>query len=765
METQLGITISGKPFGVDAITWSEDGIIAACTDTYIHLITPIIAGLSSDYGNYKVNTIINDLLPESADFDESRVLEKPLDPSYSIPEMYRCTSWSPTGLSRIYGCLLTVVTTKHRVLLFELGKNTSNWSLHTDMTPLLMSDTLQDSDTGTFENLEQIHQFHSLYAVWSPIIVTDPLMPNPALMAISNQAGEVSLWSYSVVCGIQHQTTFKPHSSFVNLMRWSKWRKYDNYYIGYLLSTSTNGTVTLTSVKVIYDPSSIRSVETDTISTWFEENSGSISMIKLWDESGDSIKILIAKYVNVYSAVLKVQEDKKLVLEGDWMDYTVPRTAVGVSGGYFGNEGHYIRLFTYEGDGLVLSYQNGNLELVDHLSVGMTKKLQSKFKQQWVEDVSKNEDEDLLNNLDMIPQVWGVDSTPNGLYSAIMYTIKPVVDIHTYGESRDSTSITFLIHPKINGVNANQKLLKDLERYIHDPDFFFTYPVQSILHEQLEFILDEEENESLMACLHQLNDLMEKPNDDNSRWAHSSICRRVFSPTNAIASRIIFYFNNELKNYKLQDNTRAFLLEMDMKSRSYIICSFFQSILSYCNERDDQFWKSLSDDDISQMVLWCDRVLYEVLPLPSSDLLQTVKTAYDKLQQHRPSSPALDNLSIEVGIVDSALNGNNVMNVDIRPKQKCPACDNWIPFSIGAICVCSTGHAFDRCAVTLKVITSPLYQCCINCGVKRLQLTMDGDNQQNASSSMSLSDTVLSECWKCLYCGSDMEAITCGSSR
>lgn len=69
----------------------------------------------------------------------------------------------------------------------------------------------------------------------------------------------------------------------------------------------------------------------------------------------------------------------------------------------------------------------------------------------------------------------------------------------------------------------------------------------------------------------------------------------------------------------------------------------------------------------------------------------------------------------------------------------------------------STDVPIDRCSVTLQVIASPVYQSCIKCGSTRLPLPTVDTNAQHPSSMLSVSDTVLLNCWMCIYCGSDME--------
>lgn len=66
-------------------------------------------------------------------------------------------------------------------------------------------------------------------------------------------------------------------------------------------------------------------------------------------------------------------------------------------------------------------YQDGTWNTDEPLSTDVTKKLQLKYRQQWMEETSKYEEEDILNGMDMVPRVWGVGTTPHGLYSAVLF--------------------------------------------------------------------------------------------------------------------------------------------------------------------------------------------------------------------------------------------------------------------------------------------------------------------------------------------------------
>lgn len=55
-----------------------------------------------------------------------------LETSYYNNEGFRCVNWSQTGLAKTQSCFLAVVTTKHRVLLYQSAVRdpiNSDWQL------------------------------------------------------------------------------------------------------------------------------------------------------------------------------------------------------------------------------------------------------------------------------------------------------------------------------------------------------------------------------------------------------------------------------------------------------------------------------------------------------------------------------------------------------------------------------------------------------------------------------------------------------------
>lgn len=104
---------------------------------------------------------------------------------------------------------------------------------------------------------------------------------------------------------------------------------------------------------------------------------------------------------------------------------------------------------------------------------------------------------------------------------------------------------------------------------------------------------------------------------------------------------------------------------------------------------------------------------------------------------------------------------------DRKPREKCPVCDELVNIIDGGLVAqCNAGHFWGKlahysiyqllltlfafvelCSMTKRVLYAPNTRKCVTCGAKSLQPT----NQKQ-----SLTDFILTNCWKCIYCGSGL---------
>ncbi|KAI8068304.1 hypothetical protein BC940DRAFT_299643 [Gongronella butleri] len=678
------------------------------------------------------------LLAENADLGERNVTIKELTASYGMAESYRHCTWSPTCLSPSYGCLLTAVTTKNRVLLFHCRPKTDRgrWLLHRNMTHQLQQ--FATDNLGEFTTADQLDRFRTLTASWSSRIPVDPLGYNPAILSLGNGAGEVSLWFYSIVSRTPRLiTSQKLHRLGLNVIEWTKWTKAgENRYLAYLVSGSLDGTVTLSKIELVANEDDFDQCTVTSLRTWFQDQVTVPSLIRLW-ETETELRMVVAKQVLVFGLTIQLDNVEASVTQ-DWVCQFVPHTAVGVVGGYWCNNGQQFRVYTYEGIGVAYNVGVGRLERDDHASMLITKKLRRKFKQQWSEELSNYEDEELRNQLDSFPVVYGATGTPNGLYTPLVFSIRAVTDTHAAFESKDVVSVSAIIHPKINGEDARQVLMRQLSTITRDPYFFFTSPVGVILNEMMEFILDEESMDATKAWHETMQALCQQP-DDISIFSPENVVQRVYCTPMAIAQRIVIGCARRMDKFTMNEDLKQQIHDLTVHARHFVMTRFLQTMLEHVNGMSDATWSSQSDDDLAQVRLWCHRVLCDTLsPL---DVLQQTQIACQRLSSRT-------DMSSELAIVHAAIHGQDTLSMLPPPLLFCPACAQPMLITSTAHIYCGNGHVWPICLVTIRLIASPYYRECVNCNVKALSHE-DFDVNSLAAKTLRLLP-------KCVNCASDL---------
>ncbi|KAF7723060.1 hypothetical protein EC973_002394 [Apophysomyces ossiformis] len=343
------------------------------------------------------------------------------------------------------------------------GRENADWAMVLDITPLIQAQVLGRGE-DKFENIEQLNRFHTL-------------SEKPAILALTNKAGEITLWSYLPSRGVEYQTTLRPHKGFVNLLQWTKWQVRGNYHTSYIASTCTDGTVSLSSVTVHVEVvekgcTYVRSVRSSVLETWFENDPAVPTLIKLWDDmnDGQSIRIAISKGAHVDVAVIRAEGDT-VELEGEWMRYQLENSSMGLGGASWTHHGKLLYAYTCEGECLALFIHERRIQRDDGISKTMNQRLLLKYKQQNMEEQAKLDAEDTEFISDMFPHLWGAALSLNDLYTAFVFTLTPAADVHYKTESQDYIWIAFTLNQERKDEATVKRLCHIYERYLKDPEF------------------------------------------------------------------------------------------------------------------------------------------------------------------------------------------------------------------------------------------------------------------------------------------------------
>jgi hypothetical protein len=269
-----------------------------------------------------------------------------------------------------------------------------------------------------------------LGASWSKCLIPDPLASKPALFATSNKAGDVCVWAYTD--SFEYKTQVTPHKSFVNLIEWTGWKKLnDTTYIAYIASACTDGTVAISSVQIelSVDPESkiskIQDTKMKVLHVWFEDNNRSVTtLIKIYDDLEKGIiKIAVSKGITVQIICLSVKKDNTVVPKKDWQVFILESSGLGLSSGSWIDNTTVFKGYTIEGEYVYLKVDSeGKIEYDKEMSIMQSAKLVKKYKQQWMEEQMKADDDSIIAASDAHPFLWGTCDAPNQIFTAIFFS-------------------------------------------------------------------------------------------------------------------------------------------------------------------------------------------------------------------------------------------------------------------------------------------------------------------------------------------------------
>ncbi|KAI8370498.1 transcription factor IIIC subunit delta N-term-domain-containing protein [Radiomyces spectabilis] len=721
MDARPSINVVNKPFFLDCVGWSEDNNLVVCLENNIYLLTPILVSVSSDVDPYD-HVSLEPVEEAKDDFDEMSVVDRPLQPAYALPESYRCAVWSPTGLTSTQGCFLTVVTTKHRVFLYNRAEKDPkmDWTLAIDMTSMIRKIALDGA--RKFSTVHEIDRFQTLYAAWSSRIIGDSLAEKPALLALSNKVGEINIWSFAKHKGIRHGITLQPHRSFVNLLRWTDWHKNNHQYTAYLLSTCSDGTVALSSVTVTIaikeQETRVSSVKAKTLKTWFEHDNVVPTLVRTWDDFSHSqtIKLVVAKSITVYAATIQVNGDK-VTMQDEWTNYPLQYSAMGLSGANWSLDGEFMRVYTFEGECVVLTLRGGQLVYLEDDSSMVNRKLLQKYNQQWTEEQTDIEEGNLFPPSEVMPILWGTAVSSRELYTAILFSLRPNADVTYRGETTMQTSLAFIMHAEPNSESTLNSLSESINQLIQKPEFLFTQSIQSLLYEHLEYLTKDDDPKSIISWLSVFERIMEQDVTQNSK--QQSLHERLYDNMQACAARMLLYIHFALKFYELPIEAATYLKNICDKAQKLAWGNYLTAILQYLLDMSDAEFQSYHDDDIMVMLLLCDRALRQI-DAPRH-LVELSKDVYERIGRVFPSSSVYTSLDTELDRAMALLGGKETTLFALVPREKCPVCEELISPSDQSLAICQAGHFWEQCSMTLRVLATPNIRKCATCGAKSLK--------------------------------------------
>ncbi|KAI7900588.1 transcription factor IIIC subunit delta N-term-domain-containing protein [Cokeromyces recurvatus] len=722
MEYQPSIKLKYRPYFTNCVQWNEEGQMVICLENQVHIITPLITGMFATKEHYLHTGFKLTPLEKETCFDLI-VDVNDLQTSYLSAEGFRCANWSPIGISESQSCFLVVVTTKHRVLIYQNSKenpSTGNWELYMDLTESVKKLSIHHDHPTRKE------PYHTIYANWSTRLITDPIVTKPVFLALSNKAGDLLIWSYTKQ--LKYVTTITPHTSFVNLLSWTGWTKIRNddmtdndyeIYTSYIISACTDGTIALSSVCVqaTVDQESRETILSDDIKVnteivWFEDTTSVTTLLKIHDNleaGGSDIKIAVSKGISIKFLWLTCR-DGTLSVKHDWTSYQMENSALGLTGGDWLND-HVFRCYTTEGEGLQIELdEEGEIKYDEDESNVINDLLETMYGQQWMDEQMDAEDDNLIASSDAIPYVFGAADGLNHVWTAFYFAMRPTVDIHYRPESSEECNLSIIVQKK-RGENMDF-YLQELDRYVNDPSFFFVRSARGIIRETLEYLIDDDNIDNLITWIHHLATYLNiQPKLDST-----CIPRAIYSEPSNIAARMLITTELELKNF-IPQNFKSTLSPLVEESKNLVQATFIANILNYVLQLSDEEFSQFTEQDITVLLILSDS---SFTIKNKMGLVQQSLNTYQRLQANFPDLRLQE-------IIDFASHYSEEDDIEVIKKQKremCPVCDEYIQVMNDSLMgLCHAGHFWQLCAITKRVLYTRKARKCISCGSRSLEPT------------------------------------------
>ncbi|KAI9257943.1 hypothetical protein BDA99DRAFT_561397 [Phascolomyces articulosus] len=731
MELRPAICLFGQPYFFNSLQWNQDDQVAICLQHGIHIVTPTFVDLRSEEEAHN-HVGLHELRKGNPDAPTiTTVKNLPIQPSILITETYRSTRWSPTGLSKINGS----------------PKPGEYFETCFDITPLVKEHVLGNNNKFTLQN--EVDRFQTLCCGWSPLIIPDIFVQKPAIIALGNKAGEITLWSYHSEPGAQFCTGIQAHQSFVHLLEWSNWRIHENKFIAYLISTCVDGTSSLISVEldIMVDDTgktTIQSVVATKIKTWFESDPSNITILSIWDdlkEGGKTMKVIFCKNARIKIGSIIIGDDGSLV--DHWSEYYLQYSSIGLAGANWSLDGNRVHLYTYDCQCVILDVDDHAQHTYNaSLSEKGNELLVNKMNQQWMVEQDKMDSETKATANAVVPKVWAVDSSMTGLFSAVLFTLRPELDMNYYTTSnQDRIYMGFILHKDRQETHTIKKICDTMGEYIKDPGVFFTLPIQAILHESLQYIIDEDDSKPMLEWFNALDHIM---SEGQYYKSDDTLAKKLFCDYRATAARILVRVQLDLKNYDVAEDAILRLTNACQKAKSFLKQQFSATVLEHIYNMPGVRLQKLNGDDIVTILLLCDRILSQQEPIPFA--LEQIQATCQRLQSCL-SEPSRE-LQKEIESATLLLDGKE-LNESLPGREKCPGCQELVTVEGDRLAICPSMHIWGCCSLTRRVLTSSQLRVCILCGEKSLI-------PEETKTSELLSELVLQECQKCIMCGSSL---------
>ncbi|GEM08877.1 hypothetical protein Rt10032_c06g2894 [Rhodotorula toruloides] len=235
-----------------------------------------------------------------------------------VEPFWRAAAWSPSGVSQLGGCMLATITTNGEALLFEPKKNavSGEWREVDDLTSKLIKDTIPDQSkypeqTALMrrEMVAAVLRCQSSAVAWSSAALN--CAGAASILALGHRSGEVTLWRIDEERKTHRVKRFRPAKELnvVNVLAWSGWRVDNTTAASLLAIADAGGRVCVVSVsqslEASNDEPASRVAEVSEAVTVDENVDGRGAKQLFWlEEEGKPTRLVFSKLGTISIATL-----------------------------------------------------------------------------------------------------------------------------------------------------------------------------------------------------------------------------------------------------------------------------------------------------------------------------------------------------------------------------------------------------------------------------------------------------------------------------
>ncbi|CAO3682787.1 unnamed protein product [Umbelopsis vinacea] len=416
-----------------------------------------------------------------------------------------------------------------------------------------------------------------------------------AVLAMGTKAGHIALWRNEMDNDNIHHVTISHDSSiWVTNLEWSDWRKDGVGHAAYLFAGASDGTVTCVKISLKKDK-----INATAVHTWFEDDGRALSLIKISGSSeiGSQLKVAVAKSGSVHVGVLSGQADGRLMLQDDkWMSRRLPVSS-NISGAVWSKDACVLHIFASEYANFSLVLEDKQLKIHDEYTKKMHADVNVALRTQAVE-IAKSDNAESESNESYRATIWGIDSSPNNVYYALLYTLVPVYEKEIREAGPDSWVAYFL--DVSNNVPITPLLLSSIvNRLSHRSE-----QGNADIYDIVDYFASHDAEMGLDSLLTDVKAFMDAQTETLvTSESVGNMGHLIQENTRINSAKLLFYINEHIKAYVIPNEVSVKANALAAEAKDTLSKFYIEVLLQVSMARLDSEWLAFDPQEKMQVVM------------------------------------------------------------------------------------------------------------------------------------------------------------------